>query len=121
MKEFGIYGMLLYVLVYALATIFFVPGTILSIAAGFLYGFWIAFPIISIGSTMGATCAFLLGKTLVRSLIQSKIRQYDKFEAIDRAIAAEGWKIVLLLRLNPIIPFNLINYGVCKLYIQLMF
>lgn len=70
----------------------------------------IAFPIISIGSTLGATCAFILGKTLVRTLIAHKIRQYPKFEAIDRAIAHEGWKVVLLLRLNPVIPFTLINY-----------
>ncbi len=97
----------------------FIPGTILTVAAGFIYGLGKAFPIISIGSTVGATLAFLCGKFLVRSLIERKIKDYPRFHAIDRAIAVEGWKIILLLRLIPLLPFNLLNYALALTSISL--
>jgi uncharacterized membrane protein YdjX (TVP38/TMEM64 family) len=105
--------------VYAAATVLFIPGSILTIAAGFIYGLGQAIPIISVGSTLGATIAFLLGRFLIRSLIERKIKKYPRFHAIDKAIAVEGWKIVLLLRLIPLIPFNLLNYALALTSVSL--
>jgi uncharacterized membrane protein YdjX (TVP38/TMEM64 family) len=65
----------------------------------------------SIGSTLGATAAFLAGRTLVRGLIEPRIAHHPKFAAIDQAVGEQGFKIVLLTRLSPALPFNLLNYA----------
>jgi len=99
------------------ATVFFVPGLILTLGAGFAFNDLPPIPIlwatvsISIGSTIGACCAFLLGRSLVRSWIQNKIADFPKFAAVDKAIITEGWKIVFLIRLSPVLPFNVMNYA----------
>ena len=65
----------------------------------------------SIGATLGATCAFLVGRYVARGWVAKKLEGNEKFEAIDRAVAREGWKIVGLARLSPFFPFNLLNYA----------
>ncbi|KAL0483407.1 hypothetical protein AKO1_014601 [Acrasis kona] len=110
-RDQGIYGALTFIGVYAISTVFFVPGTILTIAAGFIYGIMRGFPIISVGSLLGASMSFLLGRSLLRGPIKRRIQQNPKFNAIDKAIAVDGWKVVLLLRLTPLLPFNLLNYA----------
>jgi uncharacterized membrane protein YdjX (TVP38/TMEM64 family) len=67
--------------------------------------------IVSIASTVGATCAFLVGRHIARDWVSKKIQANPKFKAIDEAVAREGWKIVGLTRLSPIFPFNLLNYA----------
>ena len=66
---------------------------------------------VSIGATLGATCAFLVGRYLARGWVAGKLEGNPKFKAIDRAVAREGWKIVGLARLSPFFPFNLLNYA----------
>ena len=66
---------------------------------------------VSISATLGATAAFLVGRYLARDAIARKIERNEKFAAIDRAVADEGWKIVLLTRLSPVFPFTLLNYA----------
>ncbi len=66
---------------------------------------------VSIGSTLGATCAFLIGRYLARDLVAGRIAGNEKFKAVDEAVGREGWKIVLLTRLSPVFPFNLLNYA----------
>ncbi len=66
---------------------------------------------VSIGATLGATCAFLVGRYLARGWVAKKLEGNEKFKAIDRAVAREGWKIVGLARLSPFFPFNLLNYA----------
>jgi len=66
---------------------------------------------VSIASTLGATCAFLVGRYFVRGWVSKKIEGNVKFKSIDEAVAKEGWKIVGLTRLSPIFPFNLLNYA----------
>ena len=60
---------------------------------------------------LGATTAFLVGRTLLRGWIEKRITAYPRFQAIDRAVGREGFKIVFLLRLSPVFPFNLLNYA----------
>ena len=66
---------------------------------------------VSIGSTLGATCAFLVGRYLARNAIARRIEGNERFAAIDKAVANEGWKIVGLTRLSPVFPFTLLNYA----------
>lgn len=107
----GTAGALVFVLVYMAATVLFLPGMILTLGAGFLYGVGVGAVVVSVGSTIGATLAFVIGRYLARDWVAGKVSGSETFDAIDRAIGREGWKIVGLLRLSPVFPFNLLNYA----------
>jgi uncharacterized membrane protein YdjX (TVP38/TMEM64 family) len=110
-ETLGPWGPVLIAAIYVPATVLLVPGTLLSLAAGTLFGLVIGTIAISIGSTVGASAAFLLGRSLARGWVERKVAADPRFRAIDQAVAREGFKIVLLLRLSPAIPFNLLNYA----------
>lgn len=97
--------------VYAVACVLFVPGSVLTLGAGFLFGVVYGTIAVSIGSVLGATASFLIGRTLLRGAMERRIAAYPRFQAIDRAVGQQGFKIVLLTRLSPIFPFNLLNYA----------
>jgi uncharacterized membrane protein YdjX (TVP38/TMEM64 family) len=105
------WGPALFALLYVAATVFFLPGSILTVGAGVVFGLVRGFVIVSISATLGATAAFLVGRYLARGWIAGKIEGHPKFKAIDEAVAREGWKIVALLRLSPVVPFNVLNYA----------
>jgi uncharacterized membrane protein YdjX (TVP38/TMEM64 family) len=96
---------------YVLAAIMFVPGAILTIGAGVLFGLVRGTVYVSVGATLGATSAFLIGRYMARDWVARKLHGKQQFKVIDRAVAREGWKIVGLARLSPIFPFNLLNYA----------
>jgi uncharacterized membrane protein YdjX (TVP38/TMEM64 family) len=106
----GAIGVVIFIIIYALATVLFVPGSVLTIGAGFIFGLGLGVVAVSIGSVTGAALAFLASRYLARKKIESLARRNEKFESIDRAIGEQGWKLVFLLRLSPLIPFNLSNY-----------
>ncbi|MBA2432061.1 MAG: TVP38/TMEM64 family protein [Chthoniobacterales bacterium] len=108
--ELGPLGIVLFIVVYALATVLFVPGWPLTVAAGFTFGLFIGTAAVSAGSVLGASAAFLIARFLAREQVESRTKKNEKFRAIDGAIGEQGWKLILLLRLSPIIPFNLSNY-----------
>lgn len=103
-------GMIVYVAAYVLATVLFVPGSIITLAAGFLFGVVRGTILVSIGSTTSAALAFLVSRYFAREWVAKRASENKSFVAIDRAIVRQGWKIVGLLRLSPVIPFNLSNY-----------
>jgi len=109
-RETGPLGVGLFSVAYVVSTVAGLPGSILTLALGFAYGpFWglaIALP----ASVTGATCAFLLGRTLLRDWAAKKASGSARARAIEAAVEREGFKLVLLLRLSPIVPFNLLNY-----------
>lgn len=107
----GYWGPVAFTLTYILATVLFIPGSLLTLGAGVLFGVIGGSICVSIAATLGATCAFLVGRYLTRDWVSQQIEGNQKFQAIDRAVAREGWKIVLLTRLSPIFPFNLLNYA----------
>jgi uncharacterized membrane protein YdjX (TVP38/TMEM64 family) len=107
----GAWGPLIYIFIYVLACVLFLPGSVLTLGAGVLFGVIKGSIIVSISSTLGATCAFLVGRYLARDWVSKKIQGNEKFQAIDEAVAREGWKIVGLTRLSPVFPFNLLNYA----------
>jgi len=110
LEELGLIGILAFILIYILATVLFLPGLILTIGAGFAFGLAWGFAGVSIGSTTGAACAFLIGRYFARDKVREMAADKPKFKSIDRAVGEKGWKIVLLLRLSPLVPFNLQNY-----------
>ena len=107
----GAWGPVLFVVLYVAATVLFLPGSILTLGAGVVFGVTRGAVIVSISATLGATAAFLVGRYVARDWVAGKIEGNQKFRAIDEAVAREGWKIVGLTRLSPVFPFNLLNYA----------
>ena len=107
----GATGALIFIVGYMAATVLFVPGSILTLGAGFVFGLLQGVLYVSVASTVGATLAFLLGRYIARDWVSQKISSSPRFSAIDNAVSREGWKIVGLTRLSPVFPFNLLNYA----------
>ncbi len=107
----GAVGPLAFILLYIIATVAFLPGSIVTLGAGVVFGVVMGSLYVLIGATLGATAAFLVGRYLARGWVAKKIAGNNKFRAIDEAVGREGLKIVLLTRLSPIFPFNLLNYA----------
>jgi uncharacterized membrane protein YdjX (TVP38/TMEM64 family) len=107
----GSVGAFAFIALYIIATVAFLPGSILTLGAGVVFGVVWGSLYVFIGATLGATAAFIVGRYLARSWVARKIEGNKKFAAIDRAVGREGLKIVLLTRLSPIFPFNLLNYA----------
>ena len=110
-QHLGWIGGAAFILLYICATILLVPGSILTLGAGVVFGVvWGSIYVLT-GALIGETCAFLLGRYLVRDWISNKMKQNQTFLSLNRAIANEGLKIILLTRLSPIFPFSLLNYA----------
>jgi uncharacterized membrane protein YdjX (TVP38/TMEM64 family) len=110
-ESLGIIGGIAFIAIYIIATVAFLPGSILTLGAGVVFGVLLGAIYVFVGATLGAIAAFLVGRYLARGWISRKIEGNQKFAAIDKAVAREGFKIVLLTRLSPVFPFNLLNYA----------
>lgn len=110
-KGLGPAGAIAFIGIYIVATVAFLPGSILTLGAGVLFDVILGSVVVFVGATLGAALAFLVGRYLARGWVAKKIEGNQNFAAIDRAVGKEGFKIVTLLRLSPIFPFNLLNYG----------
>lgn len=107
----GVLAPLAFIGIYVVATIAFLPGSILTLGAGVVFGVVWGSLYVFIGATIGAVLAFLVGRYLARDWVSQRLKNLVKFQQIDRAVAQGGFKIVLLTRLSPIFPFNLLNYA----------
>src|SRR5262249_1277584 len=110
-KGAGPAGGALYAVVYVAGTALFFPGLPLTLGAGFIYGAVIGTLVVSPASVAGASVAFLIARYLARDWVARRLKTYPQAAAIDRAIAKNGFKVVVLLRLQPVIPFNMLNYA----------
>lgn len=110
-SDLGSTAPLVFVPAYVVACVLLIPGSILTLSAGFLFGVVRGSIYVSIAATLGATVAFLIGRHATRQWAAARLASYPKFKAVDEAVAHEGWKIVALTRLSPLFPFNLLNYG----------
>jgi uncharacterized membrane protein YdjX (TVP38/TMEM64 family) len=108
--QLGTVGIFIFIGVYAAATVLLAPGAILTIGAGFAFGLWKGFLAVSAGATLGAALAFLVARYVAREKVEALAKRNDKFRKIDNAIGKQGAKLIFLLRLSPVIPFNLSNY-----------
>jgi uncharacterized membrane protein YdjX (TVP38/TMEM64 family) len=109
-SQMGVAGIFIFIGVYALATVLLAPGSVLTIGAGFVFGLWKGFLAVSAGSTLGAALAFLIARFIARDKVEAIARRNEKLCKIDNAIGKQGAKLIFLLRLSPVIPFNLSNY-----------
>ncbi|HAV65342.1 MAG TPA: hypothetical protein DCY13_23580 [Verrucomicrobiales bacterium] len=107
----GIWGPVLFIVLYIVATVLFIPGSVLTLGAGAVFGVVKGSIIVSIAATLGATAAFLVGRYVARDWVAKKIEGNKTFRSIDKAVADEGWKIVGLTRLAPVFPFTFLNYA----------
>jgi uncharacterized membrane protein YdjX (TVP38/TMEM64 family) len=116
----GPWGPVLFVVIYIGACLLFAPGSILTMGAGFLFGLGMGTVVSSIGSTLGAGAAFLLARTLLRAPVQRWFASDPRFQALDEAVGEHGFKVVLLARLSPVLPFNLLNlaFGLTKVSLR---
>ena len=110
-QDLGPWGAVLFAAAYLPAAVLLVPASLLTLGAGFLFGVVKGTVIVSVGSTAGATAAFLVGRSIAREWVTRRLAGHPKMAAIARAVETEGFKIVLLTRLSPALPFNLLNYA----------
>jgi uncharacterized membrane protein YdjX (TVP38/TMEM64 family) len=109
-RELGVWGQVILALAYIPASVLFIPASWLTLAGGVAFGLWAVVPI-SLGSTAGASAAFLTGRYLARDWVEQRVAASPRFQALDHAVAAQGFRIVFLTRLSPVIPFNFLNYA----------
>jgi len=107
----GALGPIAFICGYMAATVAFIPGSVLTLAAGAIFGLGQGVIYVMVGATAGASLAFLLARFVAREAIAQRVAGNPRFAAIDRAVGREGFKIVVLLRLSPVFPFNMLNYG----------
>ncbi len=110
-EALGVWGPIVFIAGYVAATVAFVPGSLLTLAAGAIFGLARGAVYVFIAATIGASAAFLVARYLARTAIERRLAGNPRFAAIDRAVGAQGRKIVFLLRLSPVFPFNLLNYA----------
>lgn len=111
LAQLGPWAPMVFVLLYVVACVLLLPGLALTLAAGALFGLVRGTLLVSLGATLGATAAFLVGRYLARSWVEARLKRFPRFGAVQTAVAREGWKIVLLTRLSPAFPFSLLNYA----------
>lgn len=107
----GALGALVFGLGYALATVLMIPGALITMLAGVVYGPWLGTAVVSPSSVLGATAAFLLGRSALRAAVERRMAGSRRFAALQTAMRREGFKILVLVRLSPIFPYSLVNYA----------
>jgi uncharacterized membrane protein YdjX (TVP38/TMEM64 family) len=110
-ESLGPLGPLMFVAGYAAAVVAFVPGSLLTLAGGAIFGLAAGALWVFLGASLGALAAFLIARYVARGPIERRLARHPRFAALDRAIEKEGRKIVFLLRLSPVFPFVLLNYA----------
>ncbi len=107
----GTSGPLVYVLIYIAAVVFAVPGSIITIMGGLLFGSFVGVVSVSIGSTIGASLAFLVARYMARDFMVERFSDNDRIQKLDKLTQEHGAIMVAITRLVPLFPFNLLNYG----------
>ncbi|MGK7920075.1 MAG: TVP38/TMEM64 family protein [Trichodesmium sp.] len=107
----GFWSPITFIIIYNLATVLLIPGSVLTLGGGVIFGVFRGSIYVFLASTLGATIAFLIGRYISRDWVCQQLSQHQKFNAIDQAVVKEGFKIVFLTRLCPLFPFNLLNYA----------
>ncbi len=110
-QSLGLWAPIVFIVLYVVITVAFLPASIVTLGAGFIFGVVQGSFLVFVAAMLGATAAFLIGRYVARDWIAGKIAGNKKFAAIDDAIAKEGRKLVFLIRLSPAFPFNLLNYA----------
>ena len=107
----GLWAIPAFVIIYVLAAVFWLPNIVLILAAGTLFGLTEGVISASIADTVSIAACFVIGQTVGRRWITGAIGENSRFHKLDRAFSEKGWKLVLLTRLSPVLPSNILNYG----------
>jgi uncharacterized membrane protein YdjX (TVP38/TMEM64 family) len=110
-QSFGAAAPLAFIGIYAIAVVALIPASLLTIAGGAVFGLFPGVLYALTGATLGSTAAFLLGRHAARRFVEQRLAAMPRFVAIERAVSARGRRIVFLLRLSPVVPFNFLNYA----------
>lgn len=111
MQGNGWLGVLWLIVLYSLTCVFFLPGSVLTVGAGAIYGFWSGVLLITIASCIGAAVSFLISRYVARDWMQRKLGHDARFVALERAVGSEGWKIIMISRISPVVPHSLVSYA----------
>lgn len=117
--RFGYWGPVILIGLFVVATLLMLPSSLLTLLSGMIYGPILGLLVIMSATIVGSSLAFLVGRTLLRSRIERFAAKRPRFRALDRAIAERGLRIVILLRLTPIAPFNVLNYALSLTKVRL--
>ena len=107
----GAWAPLAFVAGYVLLTIALVPGALPTMAAGIIFGLAAGTVYAFVGEVLGGIVSFWLARGVARPLVERRLARSPRFLALDRAVAVDGRRIVMMLRLSPAVPFNLLNYA----------
>lgn len=107
----GAWAPLIFIAGYVVATVLLAPASVLTLAAGAVFGLVQGVAYVFVGAMAGAAAAFLVARHLARGAVERRLAGSPRVAAIDRAVARDGRRIVLLLRLTPVVPFNFLNYA----------
>ncbi|MEO8198575.1 MAG: TVP38/TMEM64 family protein, partial [Thermoanaerobaculia bacterium] len=110
-ESLGAWGPIAYALIYGVATALAVPASVLTVAAGAIFGSVVGVAVVSVGATLGATLAFLLARSFARGAVERWLADNERFAKLDAMVEKHGAIVVAITRLVPIFPFNLLNYG----------
>ncbi len=109
--SFGKIAPLIYIGLYLVSTVFFLPGSPVTVLAGFVFGpLWGVF-YASVASIISVSVAFLIARYVARDLVEGWVKDNAQFRKIDEQVEEQGWRILMFTRLVPIFPFNLQNYA----------
>jgi uncharacterized membrane protein YdjX (TVP38/TMEM64 family) len=111
LRGMGATGVVLFILIYVIAEVALLPGAPFTLAAGFAYGPVGGLLVASPASVLAATVAFVLGRTVLRDWVRTKVSGYPMARALDTALEKNTFKLIFLMRLSPLIPFNILNYA----------
>ena len=110
-RQSGLFGYSLYILLFIIATLFLLPGSILVIAGGIVFGPLLGTLLSLIAATLASSCSFLLARWLGRDLLLKYVGHSNTFQAIEKGIARNGIDFLILTRLIPLFPYNIQNYA----------
>lgn len=104
-------GFFIFGLLYVWFTVLFLPPALLAACAGAIYGFLVATPVVWVCAVVGETVSFLLGRFLLKKWVAELTADWPMWAALNAALSEDGWKLVALLRVSPVVPFSVINYA----------
>ncbi len=106
----GIWGPLVFILLWVAACVFFLPGLPISIAGGLIFGAFWGTIYTTIGANLGAAAAFLIGRYVARGMVERRVSHNAGLRRIDEGVKRQGWRMLMITRLVPIFPFNIQNF-----------
>jgi len=108
-EQTGPTGWLIFIALYTLSCVLFLPGSVLSFGAGAVYGFWGGTLLVSAASVAGALANFLSARFLLRGWMERRFAGSRKFQALNHVATKDAWRMVILTRISPILPHSLVS------------